>query len=160
MKPAGSSLVSRTSAGFTLLEILLVLAILGLVAALTLPTLRRPPDKLRLEAAARTLMSGLRSSRVEAIARNDDVVVTMHVDRRILESSTGSTIQIDQEISVEMIFAAAERRRGAAGAIRFFPDGTSSGGDIILTLNKRRARISVNWLTGEARLDLAGNGPS
>jgi general secretion pathway protein H len=160
MKSAGSSLMSRTSAGFTLLEALMVLAILGLVAALTLPTLRRPPDMLRLEAATRTLMSALRFSRVEAIARNDDVIVTMHVDRRILESSTGSAIQIDQDISVEMIFAAAERRRSAAGAIRFFPDGTSSGGDIILTLNKRRARISVNWLTGEARLDLAGNGPS
>ena len=160
MKPTDPSLVPRTSTGFTLLEALMVLAILGLVAALTLPTLRRPPDKLRLEAATRTLMSALRFSRVEAIARNDDVIVTIHVDRRILESSTGSAIQIDQEISVEVIFAAAERRRGSAGAIRFFPDGTSSGGDIILTLNKRRARISVNWLTGEARLDLAPNGPS
>ena len=52
------------------------------------------------------------------------------------------------------------RRGRAAGAIRFFRDGTSSGGEILLTLNKRRARISVNWLTGEARLDLAGSGPS
>jgi general secretion pathway protein H len=160
MKPAGSSLITRTSAGFTLLEALMVLAILGLVVAVTLPALRRPSDKLRLEAATRTLMSALRFSRVEAIARNQDVIVTMHVDRRTLESSTGSTIQIDQGISVEMIFAAAERRRSAAGAIRFFPDGSSSGADIILTLNKRRTRISVNWLTGEARLDLVGNGPS
>src|SRR5262245_49559904 len=151
MKPAGSSLVSRPSAGFTLLEILVVLAILGLVAALSLPTLRRPPDRLRLEAAARTLMRAIRFSRAAAIARNDDVIATLHADRRVLESSTGSVIQIDREISVEVIFAAAERPRGVAGAIRFFPDGTSTGGDIVLTLNKRRARISVNWLTGEAR---------
>jgi general secretion pathway protein H len=160
MRLMGSSVVSRTSAGFTLLEMLAVLAILGLVAALTIPTLRRPPDNLRLEAATRTLASVLRLSRAQAITRNADVVLTIHADRRIFGSSTGLTIELDQEISVEMIFAAPLRRGRAAGAIRFFRDGTSSGGDIVLTLNKRRTRISVNWLTGEARLDLAGNGPS
>jgi general secretion pathway protein H len=160
MRPVDSSVASRASAGFTLLELLVVLATLSLVAALALPSLRRPPDNLRLETATRTLASALRLSRAQAIARNADVVLTIHADRRVFESSTGSAIRLDQEISVEMIYAASERRGRAAGAIRFFPDGTSSGGDIVLTLDKRRARISVNWLTGEARLDLAGNGPS
>ena len=160
MMPGDSSVASRASAGFTLLELLVVLATLSLVAALALPSLRRPPDNLRLETATRTLASALRLSRAQAIVRNADVVLTIHADRRVFESSTGSAIQLDQEISVEMIYAASERRGRAAGAIRFFPDGTSSGGDIVLTLDKRRARISVNWLTGEARLDLADNGPS
>jgi len=160
MRPVHLSVVSRTSSGFTLLEMLVVLAILGLMGALALPTLRRPPDNLRLEAATRTLASALRFSRAQAIARNADVVLTIHADRRVFESSTGSAIQLDQEISVEMIFAAPERRGRAVGAIRFFPDGSSSGGDIVLTLDKRQARIAVNWLTGAARLDLAGKGPS
>jgi general secretion pathway protein H len=152
--------MSRASAGFTLLEMLAVLVILGLVAALAIPSLRRPPDNLRLEAATRSLASALRLSRAQAIARNTDVVLTAHADRRIFASSTGLKIELDQEILVEMIFAAPLRRGRAAGAIRFFRDGTSSGGEILLTLNKRRARISVNWLTGEARLDLAASGPS
>ena len=152
--------MSRASAGFTVLEMLAVLAILGLVAALTIPTLRRPPDNLRLEAATRSLASALRLSRAQAISRNTDVLLTIHADRRTFASSTGLSIELDQEISVEMIFAAPLRRGRAAGAIRFFRDGTSSGGDIVLSLNKRRARISVNWLTGEARLDLAASGPS
>jgi general secretion pathway protein H len=153
------TVVVRTSAGFTLVELLVVLAILSLAAALALPALQRPPDGLRLEAATRTLMSTLRFSRAQAIARNADVIVTMDVERRSVEPSTGSAIQLDRGISVEIIFASAERRRSAAGAIRFFPDGTSSGGDIMLTLNQRRARVSVNWLTGEARLEPAGSEP-
>jgi len=160
MSLMNSSVMARTSAGFTLFEMLVVLAIIGLVVALALPNLRGPPDNLRLEAAARTVASALRLSRSQAIARNADVVLTIDADRRIFESSTGPAIQLDHEISVEFIFAAPERRGRAAGGIRFFPDGTSSGGDIVLTLDKRRASISVNWLTGEARLDLAGNGPS
>lgn len=160
MRTVHLSVVLRTSAGFTLLETLVVLTILGLVVALALAALRRPPDKLRLEAATRTLASALRFSRAQAIARNADVVLTMHADRRVFESSAGSVIQLDQEISVQMIFAAPERSGRPVGAIRFFPDGSSSGGNIVLTLDKRRAHISVNWLTGEARLDLAGNEPS
>jgi general secretion pathway protein H len=155
-----SSVVWRASAGFTLFEMLAVLAIVGLVAAVAIPSLRRPPDNLRLEAATRSLASALRLSRAQAIGRNTDVVLTVHADRRTFASSTGLRIELDQEISVEMIFAAPLRRGRAAGAIRFFRDGTSSGGDILLTLNKRRVRISVNWLTGEARLDLAASGPS
>jgi len=160
MRRVDSSVIPRTSAGFTLFEMLVVLAIMGLLVALVLPNLRRPPDNLRLEAATRTVASTLRLSRSQAIARNADVVLTIDADRRIFESSTGLAIQLDHEISVELTFAAPERRGRASGGIRFFPDGTSSGGDIVLTLDKRRARISVNWLTGEARLDLTGNGPS
>jgi general secretion pathway protein H len=160
MRLTDSSTIPRTSAGFTLFEMLVVLTIIGLLVALALPNLRLPPDNLRLEAATRTVASALRLSRSQAIVRNADVVLTIDADRRTFESSTGSAIQFDHEISVELIFAAPERRGRAAGGIRFFPDGTSSGGDIVLTLDKRRARISVNWLTGEARLDLTGNGPS
>lgn len=158
MKQVDSSVASRTSAGFTLVEMLVVLTIIGLVAALAFPALRRPPDNLRLEAATRTLASALRLSRAQAIGRNADVVLTIDADRRMFESSAVRATQLDHEISVEMIFATPERRGRAAGAIRFFPDGTSSGGDIVLTLGRRQARISVNWLTGEARLFLAGSG--
>src|SRR5262245_58753515 len=95
--------VTRESAGFTLVELLMVLAIRSLAAALTLPALQRPPDGVRLEAATRTLMSALRFSRAQAISRNTDVIVTLDVDRRSVESSTGSAIQLDHGISVEII---------------------------------------------------------
>jgi general secretion pathway protein H len=157
IEPAGAP---RNSAGFSLVEMLVVLTILSLVISLAGPVLRRPQDSLRLEAAARTLASMMRLSRARAIARNADVVLMVDAGRRIFESSAVAAIQIDPEIAIELTFAAPEQRGHAAGAIRFFPDGTSSGGELVLTLGSRRARIAVNWITGEARLNLAADGPS
>lgn len=148
------------SAGFTLVEMLVVLAILALGASLALPALRPPPDDLRLEAAARTLASALRLSRTGAIAGNAEIVLTIDADRRRFESTAVPAGRIDPDISIDMVLAAPERRGRSTGAIRFFADGTCSGGDIVLTLGARRARILVNWLTGQARLDLAGGGSS
>ena len=64
MRLVDSSVIRRTSAGFTLFEMLVVLAIIGPVVALVLPNLRRPPDNLRLEAATRTVASVLRLLRL------------------------------------------------------------------------------------------------
>ena len=155
-RPARTVARPRGTAGFTLVEMLAVIAILVLVAALTLPLLRPPPDRLRLEAAARTLASALRLSRAKAIAVNGDVVLAIDTERRLFESSAVPATRIDRDISVAMTLAAPERRGRSTGAIRFFADGTSSGGDIVLTLGARHAHIEVNWLTGEARLDLSG----
>ena len=40
---------------------------------------------------------------------------------------------------------------GEAG-IRFYPDGSSTGGNIQLSRGETVWRIDVNWLTGEVRL--------
>jgi general secretion pathway protein H len=37
------------------------------------------------------------------------------------------------------------------GAFLFFPDGSSTGGDIRLELAGREARVCVSWLTGQAQ---------
>jgi general secretion pathway protein H len=37
--------------------------------------------------------------------------------------------------------------------LRFYPDGQSSGGEISLVLGGRSARLTVSWLTGEARIE-------
>ena len=102
--------------------------------------------------------SALRLARAQAIARNADVVLAIDADRRLLESPAMPPTRIDADIAIAMTVAAPERRGRGTGAIRFFPDGTSSGGDIILTLGARHARIEANWLTGDARLDLSGDG--
>jgi general secretion pathway protein H len=54
-------------------------------------------------------------------------------------------------MSVALTVAETERR-GDVGGLRFYPDGQSSGGEIVLALDGWSSRIFVNWLTGEARV--------
>jgi general secretion pathway protein H len=54
-------------------------------------------------------------------------------------------------MAVALTIAEPERAQDSGG-LRFYPDGQSSGGEIILALDGHISRIAVNWLTGEARL--------
>ena len=72
--------------GFTLLEMLVVLTILGIVAALAVPRLTRPSDGLRLQTAARDLVGALRLTRATAILRNAVATLVIDVDQRAFES--------------------------------------------------------------------------
>ena len=38
------------------------------------------------------------------------------------------------------------------GAIRFFPDGSSTGGRVTLMVGERSYAVDVDWLTGRVRV--------
>jgi general secretion pathway protein H len=141
----------RLSAGFTVLEMLIVLALLALAAAVAMPIFARPSDTVRLQATARDLINALRLTRAMAIARNAEIALTIDVDKRTFASAAIRTQSFAPGITAELTFAEPERKDQSSGGFRFFPDGSSSGGDVHLRLRGREARICVNWLTGEAQ---------
>ena len=54
------------------------------------------------------------------------------------------------------VTAAADETSGALAAIRFLPDGSSTGGTVTLASGSRRASVGVDWLTGRVA---AADGP-
>ena len=138
-------------AGFTLLEVLVVVAIVALVASVSLPLLHRPFEGLRLQAAASELLAALRATRSAAILRGTEAVLTIDVDRHTFGSSTGSIRPFPAEITAKLTFASIERAGPSQGGFRFFPDGSSTGGDVTLSLRGRVAKICIDWVTGQAR---------
>jgi general secretion pathway protein H len=138
--------------GFTLLEMLVVILILALATAVAMPILARPSDGVRLRATARDLISALRLTRAMAIARNAEVALTIDVDKRTFASAAIRTQSFGPEMAAELTFAEPERTARSTGGFRFFPDGSSSGGDVRFRLRGSEAKICVNWLTGEAQL--------
>src|SRR5262245_33709295 len=85
MSRAGSR---RRSVGFTLPELLIVLAILGFATALAVPVISHAMPGLELNTTARSVAGALREARGLAIGSNQEVVVTLDLNNHLLK--TGS----------------------------------------------------------------------
>ena len=138
------------NSGFTLLELLVVLAIIGVVLG-TMMLARPSAGGARLNAAARGLVATLRLARAQAMERNVETVVSLDAGAGVIRFSQGQW-QLPAGVHVALTVAQSEARN-AAGGLRFYPDGQSTGGEISLALEGRQARVTVGWLTGEARLE-------
>mgnify|MGYP001604698287 FL=1 len=139
----------RSSAGFTLVEILVVIGIIGLVLAATL-TARPKADATRIAVTSRSVMAALDLARAQAMASNAETLFRIDVAKGQF-GLPNSMHSLPRGMSAAVVIADTERFRNTGG-IRFYPDGQSSGGEIALALDGRSARIAVNWLTGAPRL--------
>jgi general secretion pathway protein H len=89
----------------------------------------------------------LSRARTSAMVTNSEAVVLIDPARhRISTGRSSRQMPIDMVVTITI---ADTERVGREGGFRFYPDGQSSGGDIVLTMHGRQSRISVNWLTGQ-----------
>ena len=144
--------VLKARAGFTLVEMLAVLTIVALLSGLSIQLVRPPAPHLRIEAAARGLCAAARATRTRAIATNEETTRTLELARKTDFSAALGETSLPREADIR-IFVANGRdfAGGANAAIVFFPSGGSSGGEITIEIGANRARVDVNWLTGETR---------
>lgn len=139
--------------GFTLVELLVVMAIMVMAYAMTAPMIAAGLSAVNIKAAARQVASGLRQARSEAVVRNKEVALTLDVEQRQFSSSEEKRIhRIAQEIDISLFTAQAELVDAKRGAIRFFPDGSSTGGRVTLTRGERKYRVDVDWMTGRVKI--------
>ncbi|MDH3659744.1 MAG: prepilin-type N-terminal cleavage/methylation domain-containing protein [Alphaproteobacteria bacterium] len=142
MSPAGN-------AGFTLLELLVVLVIIGLTAALIPGFTLRDRSGLDLARAAQDIADGLRRTRSDAMLTNSERRFLLDVEARQFRASNArAPRQIGPAIALAFRTARSEQFAETGGAIRFFPDGSATGGVIALSEGRERRLIEVDWLTG------------
>jgi general secretion pathway protein H len=134
--------------GFTLIEVIVTLAVLSF--ALVLVTGFKPPwsSGLGLKGTAAELASGLRLARSEAIVSNRSVAFDLDVIRHRYRVGTGTVRGLPAHLSIELLTIAGEKRNEGIGDIRFNPDGSSTGGRIALADGQQRVAVGVDWLTG------------
>jgi general secretion pathway protein H len=139
MKPGSTS-------GFTLLELIVALAIVAALLALVVPILR-PNSNAQLVSSAHTVANALRLSRMRAIASNrpDSFIVDTQLGAYRMENRTH---RFPSGIRVGLYTASETALGPSVGSIRFFPDGSSTGGGVLLESDQAGYDVLVDWLTG------------
>ncbi|MDD2769520.1 MAG: GspH/FimT family pseudopilin [Methylococcus sp.] len=135
--------------GFTLLEMLLVLGLGAILMAVAVPNVIPAIESAQLSSASRDVASGLRFARGQALSRRQEVRFTLDVPAHLYQVSTRPKVfGLPSAVALRLFTASGEVEGEGRGSIRFFPDGSSTGGRVTLEAAGRKRLIDVNWLTG------------
>ncbi len=131
-------MLRRTNqAGFTLIELIVVIVIMAMVAGLVMVKQPWHSAGLNTDGTVRALMNGLRLARSRAIAQDRAIAVVTASGGFSVDGGALWTVPPDETLSASQVI--------------FMPDGGSTGGTVLLAAGARRIVIEVNWLTGRVR---------
>ena len=132
-----------------MLEVVCVVALVAILAAIVVPALPRGTSRARLESFAVEAAAMLKADRDAAIRNRVQVATEIDAPLRVVRSgATGRVIRLPADVRFDAILAARCNNRPAGPTIRFFASGMSCGGTIALTRLGIGYQVRVNWLTG------------
>lgn len=139
--------------GFTLIEMVCVIAIIAMLAAVLLPLVPRQTSRARLQAYAVEAATLLKADRIAAMRRGVDVTTLVDAGSRVIRSGTTSeSIRIPDDVRFDALLPQSCRQRASLSTISFFANGMSCGGTIALTRLDAGYEVRVNWLTGRIEI--------
>jgi len=139
--------------GVTMIELLVVITIMGVVAAIVVPRFGGGVSTTELKGAARQVASGLRLARSEAMASRQERFVTIDLEhRRFMVGSDKRAHALPRDVEIKLFTAQNDLVDDKVGAIRFYPDGGSNGGRVTIFAGERKFEVDVDWLTGRVAI--------
>ncbi len=143
----------RSSSGVTLLELLIVLMLMAVIAAVTIPTFGPGVSTTELRSAAREVAAGLRLARDQAIAQRSEAMLVLDVAARSFVVPPDARVHaLPAGIELKLFTAQSDLVGDQVGALRFYPDGGSTGGRVTLSAGERKYDVDVDWLTGRVAI--------
>ena len=139
MSATGRAGAKDREAGFTLLETLVVIGITVLIGIIAFPDVERSLQSLALRQTASVVQANLRVARGEALRGDQMVAFSVDADGGGYAWTNGPSQRAPRGVEL----ALTNRR-----PITFFPDGSSSGGEVALTGAGRQVVVSVDPQTG------------
>lgn len=135
--------------GFSLLEVVCVVAIIAMLAAVLLPRVPQSTSRPRLEAYAIETASLLTADRNAAIRRRAPIATEVNAMARLIRSgASGHVIKVPDDVVFQALLPQRCNQRPALSTISFFASGMSCGGAVVLSRHGVGYEVRVNWLTG------------
>jgi general secretion pathway protein H len=138
---------NHKGSGFTLIEMLAVIVLLAIGVTLTAVSLHGR-SRGRLQAAAQRVAAGLRDTRTRAMATGQPQWFTVDLRAHSFTVPGRSPRGLPADATLHATSAATADNQPGIARIGYFPDGSSSGGNITLSERNRSLRVDVDWLTG------------
>ena len=152
MKTAAANKSRRQA--FTLIEVMIVVAIIGLMAAISAPSLLAMLQKDGMRKAVGDVTDLLGDARSQAILKGQTTDVSFHPADNQLDSSIGKSVTLADGIAMEgiginlMDFSETEVSR-----VRFFPNGTSDELTLVLHSGDDWRKITLEFSTALAKAE-------
>ena len=139
--------------GFTLIELIAVVVLLAIVLAIASLSLSKSLNSAKVRAASKDLVAALRYTRGQAIVKGKPQVLVIDLDQNSYVAPGKKPVILPKDMVLRLTTAETEQTGANSGGIRFFSDGSSTGGNVAVLMGQREWRINVAWLTGEIVLD-------
>ena len=141
----------RQTRGFSLIEVMLVLVIAALIMGVVATSLTEGPV---LRKAAREVATSMRQARSVAILQRKEMVWTLDISSRQFGLAVNKLEQrvLHASIETKINTAKSEVVSATQGNIRFYPDGSSTGGSVELTARGQTFKVNVEWISGRISL--------
>lgn len=141
----------RRHNGFTLVELVLVILIVGVIAAIAMPRFAQASARQQLEAAARRVEADLNQARIRARAASRSVTVTFDVNRNLYQFNNegGEATIVELGMSPYNVSIANADFSGNAKAYFNGYGLPASGGTVTLSSGSGKINIVLNQ-NGEA----------
>lgn len=143
---------TRASAGFTLIEILVVVSLVAGLTVILMMSMNGGMNGLRLRSEAKTIASELRRARSQAISTGTVQAFRIVPEDRTWTGARGRKGEIPKPLVVTFTGVRQVIERDGEGVILFFEDGASTGGRVQLRHERAALNVDVAWLTGEVSL--------
>lgn len=149
--------VGRPSAGFSLLEMILVMVLIAAASLLAVAALGGGMQGMKLRAGAKDVAAQMRFARAVAISSGQPQDVIIDPAARQWQGAKGRSGSLPDV--GEVVFTGARatqfepgQQNETKGTVRFFPDGAATGGRVRLLANGGGWDVDVGWLTGEVKV--------